>query len=193
MPATTKTLKVKKQHRRAYTGGAVALHPNEELIVCLNEEQIIHLAKWVVKIEEYYTQRRGVWTPMDVEWALDGLTGEMFIVQARPETIHSQREDDSIIEFKLDEVPDENRLIIEGIAVGDRMGAGKVHRLYTLDGRDEMTEGAQFRPQMLNISSDLFFSRSDLTLTHAKSHILSRDCMYLGMFGMKEMEVKRMP
>lgn len=144
--------KMGKKHHKMVYGTAltelvkrVPVNTTLQKQFCLNEEQIIHLAKWVVKIETYYTQKRGVWTPMDVEWALDGLTGELFIVQARPETIHSQREDDSIVEFQLDEMPDENRLIIEGIAVGDRMGAGKVHRLYTLDGRDGSEDELTFK------------------------------------------------
>ncbi len=144
--------KMGKKHHKMVYGTAltelvkrVPVNTTLQKQFCLDEEQIIHLAKWVVKIEEYYTNLRGVWTPMDVEWALDGLTGEMFVVQARPETIHSQREDDSIVEFHLDEVPDESRIIIEGIAVGDRMGSGKVHRLYTLDGRDGSEDELTFK------------------------------------------------
>jgi pyruvate,water dikinase len=56
-------------------------------------------------IEDYYSNLRGKWTPMDVEWAIDGLTNDLF-VQARPETIHSQRNPTTITEYKIE---DENR------------------------------------------------------------------------------------
>lgn len=111
---------------------------------CLNEEQILQLSKWVVAIEEYYTEKRGVWTPMDVEWALDGLNRKLYIVQARPETIHSQEETNTILEYKMDEVPEGTECVLEGIAVGDGIGIGKVRRLFTLDGRDGSQDEEEF-------------------------------------------------
>ncbi|MEK7199395.1 MAG: PEP/pyruvate-binding domain-containing protein, partial [Bacteroidota bacterium] len=54
---------------------------------CLSDKRIVQLAQWVTKIEEYYSKLKGYWCPMDVEWAVDGLSKELFIVQARPETI----------------------------------------------------------------------------------------------------------
>jgi len=112
---------------------------------CLNEEQILKLARWVLKIEAYYTEKRGVWTPMDVEWALDGLSKELFIVQARPETIHSQGSSDTLVEVQFETLPNPEALILEGIAVGDRIGAGKVHKLFTLDGRDGSGDESSFQ------------------------------------------------
>ncbi len=112
---------------------------------CISEEQIIKLARWVVEIENYYSEKRGVWTPMDVEWALDGLNHELFIVQARPETIHSQTETGRVLEYHLDQTPADDQLLMEGIAVGDRIGAGKVHKLFTLDGRDGSEDEAAFK------------------------------------------------
>jgi len=112
---------------------------------CLSEDQIMELAKWVVDIEKYYTEKRGEWTPMDVEWAYDGLSKLLFIVQARPETIHSQRDEGKLVEYRLEVVPDARQLVMQGIAVGDKMGAGKVHKLFTLDGRDGSEDEAAFK------------------------------------------------
>ncbi len=112
---------------------------------CLNEEQILKLARWVVEIEDYYTEKRGEWTPMDVEWALDGLSKELFIVQARPETIHSQSSSQTLTEYQFESKPDLDALILKGIAVGDRIGAGKVHKLFTLDGRDGSGDESSFQ------------------------------------------------
>ncbi|UJP65056.1 phosphoenolpyruvate synthase [Mongoliitalea daihaiensis] len=112
---------------------------------CLHEDQILLLARWVAEIENYYTEKRGVPTPMDVEWAVDGLTKQLFIVQARPETVHSQREEDVLVEYHFDEKLSASKLIMEGIAVGDGIGFGKVHKLYSLDGRDGSVDEAAFK------------------------------------------------
>ncbi|QFS51789.1 pps, pyruvate, water dikinase [Nostoc sphaeroides CCNUC1] len=57
----------------------------------LNDDEILQLAHWAYLIEEHYSKVRGVYTPMDIEWAKDGITNELFIVQARPETVQSQK------------------------------------------------------------------------------------------------------
>ncbi|MFN9711002.1 MAG: PEP/pyruvate-binding domain-containing protein, partial [Bacteroidota bacterium] len=91
----------------------------------LKDERIIQLATWVTQIEEYYSKLKGHWCPMDVEWAIDGLSKELFIVQARPETIHSQKDFTKITEFVMDESA-ERKALLKGIAVGDKIGTGKV-------------------------------------------------------------------
>jgi pyruvate,water dikinase len=110
---------------------------------CLSDERIMQLTKWIIAIEKYYTEKRGAWCPMDIEWAVDGLTRELFIVQARPETIHSQKDHNKIVGYKINSGP-ENKIISKGIAVGDGIGAGKVNILYSLDKR--VTEGHEFTP-----------------------------------------------
>jgi len=110
---------------------------------CLGDERIVQLAKWVTKIEEYYSKLKGHWCPMDVEWAVDGLSKELFIVQARPETIHSQKDHNKIIEYVMDDSTSKKALV-RGIAVGDKIGAGKVSILFSLDKR--VTEGHEFKP-----------------------------------------------
>ena len=67
---------------------------------------------------------------MDVEWAIDGMTKELFIVQARPETVHSRKENDKIIEYKLEKT-EERKTLCEGIAVGDKLGAGNVKIMFS--------------------------------------------------------------
>lgn len=113
---------------------------------CLTDAQIIQLAQWVQKIEDYYSELRGSWCPMDIEWAIDGLTNELFIVQARPETIHSQEQTDSIREYEIEDAESlEDKLILEGVAVGDKIGNGKVYRIYSLDGRDGSSDETDFK------------------------------------------------
>ncbi len=98
---------------------------------CLTDNQILQLSSWVIMIEDYYSELKGYWCPMDVEWALDGETQELFIVQARPETIHSQKNEESIISYHID--PSETKdVILKGIAVGDRIGSGLVKVIHSL-------------------------------------------------------------
>jgi pyruvate,water dikinase len=100
------------------------------------------LAQWVTKIEEYYSALKGHWCPMDVEWAVDGLSKQLFIVQARPETIHSRKDFNKITEYVMDaNVP--RKTLFKGIAVGDKIGSGKVSVLFSLDKR--ITEGHEFQ------------------------------------------------
>jgi pyruvate,water dikinase len=114
---------------------------------CLTDEQVLQLARWVVAIEAYYSDLKKKWCPVDVEWAVDGLTGGLFIVQARPETIHSRREQQTLKSFHIgDRTADgqPKKLLGKGIAVGDRIAAGKVNILYSLDrrlGGHEFNEG----------------------------------------------------
>ena len=108
---------------------------------CLTDERIMQLANWVTKIETYYSTLKGHWCPMDVEWAIDGLSKELFIVQARPETIHSQKDFSKITEYVMEEDAG-RKTLVKGIAVGDKIGAGKVSILFSMDKR--VTEGHEF-------------------------------------------------
>ncbi len=83
----------------------------------ITDDEVLTLAKWAVIIEEHYNK------PQDIEWAKDGKTGELFIVQSRPETIHAPKENKIYKEYKLNtnEEP-----ILEGIAVGEKVNQGKV-------------------------------------------------------------------
>ncbi|MEO9211446.1 MAG: phosphoenolpyruvate synthase, partial [Ginsengibacter sp.] len=109
---------------------------------CLSDDSVLQLSDWVMKIEDYYTQLRNKWTPMDVEWAFDGLSKELFIVQARPETIHSQADHHKVTEYSFKHTKDQ-KVLLEGIAVGDKIGAGKVNILFSLDKR--LIEGNEFK------------------------------------------------
>ena len=142
----------KKTHKMVYgnkpfeTVKQVPVEKDIQNRFCLDDRQIVKLALWVQKIEEYYSKKRGSWCPMDIEWAIDGLTNELYIVQARPETIHSQAETETIKEY---EIADSNqladKLILQGVAVGDKIGSGKVRKILTLDGRDGSSDETDFK------------------------------------------------
>ena len=110
---------------------------------CLKDSTALKLAEWVIKIEDYYSSMKGGWTPMDVEWAIDGLSKELFIVQARPETVHSQKNNAKIILYQINDESRSDKLLVKGIAVGDKIAGGRVNILYSLDKR--ILEGHEFR------------------------------------------------
>ena len=84
----------------------------------ISDDEILKLANWACIIEEHYQK------PMDIEWAKDGQTGELFIVQARPETVHSQKNLAILQTYVLEEDGD---LLVEGEAVGTKIGQGEVN------------------------------------------------------------------
>jgi pyruvate, water dikinase len=79
----------------------VAVEMGDRHKFALDDEDILQLASWACLIEEHYSAIRGIQTPMDIEWAKDGQTGELFIVQARPETVQSQRIENSLKTYHL--------------------------------------------------------------------------------------------
>ena len=88
-----------KEVRLVYADGSKSTRseptPAEERArFCLTDDDVLTLARWACVIEEHYSARAGHPQPMDIEWAKDGVTGELFIVQARPETVHSTKDCD---------------------------------------------------------------------------------------------------
>src|SRR3989344_5761034 len=88
---------------------------------CITEKEVLTLASWAVEIEKHYTERAGKWTPMDMEWAKDGESGQLFIVQARPETIHSERDMNKIHEYVR---VGESKVIVKAASVGNKIATG---------------------------------------------------------------------
>ncbi|HID26122.1 MAG TPA: phosphoenolpyruvate synthase, partial [Thermoplasmata archaeon] len=97
------------------------VNPEDRKKFVLTDDEILKLARWTCIIEEHYGK------PMDIEWAKDGKTGELFIVQARPETVHSQRDAASMETYVLEE---KGRVLIEGEAVGSKIGQGEVNVIH---------------------------------------------------------------
>ena len=95
---------------------------------CLAGFEVLQLAEWACKIEEHYSKLAGRPQPMDVEWAKDGITGDLVILQARPETIHGQMNGHNVIEkYKLTGI--HGTPLSTGVAVGEKIGHGTAHVL----------------------------------------------------------------
>ncbi len=105
----------------------------------LDNSEIMQLARWGMIIEKHYTEKRGVPTPVDVEWAKDGKSNEIYIVQARPETIHSQRKNTNIKEYHLKE---KGKVLVEGRSVGSSIATGRVCKLEKPDEQSRFEHGA---------------------------------------------------
>lgn len=91
---------------------------------CITDAEVLQLAKWSMAIEDHYTEKNGKWTPMDIEWAKDGITKELFIVQARPETVQSQRNRHIIQDYHLIH---KGKALVSGKSVGNKIGQGVAH------------------------------------------------------------------
>jgi pyruvate, water dikinase len=89
----------------------------------LTDAEALALARWAVTIEEHYSRLRGQPTPMDIEWAKDGPTGELFVVQARPETVHSQRSP-ATAKLRVFRLREDGPTLARGQAVGDAVAVG---------------------------------------------------------------------
>jgi len=112
-----------KGKRLVYTKDGIGTEQEEVEIgeqrkFALSDDEVLTLARWACIIEEHYG------TPMDIEWAKDGVTGELFIVQARPETVHSHEDLASLKTYVLEE---EGKLLVKGESVGAKIGQGEVH------------------------------------------------------------------
>ncbi|HHH19306.1 MAG TPA: phosphoenolpyruvate synthase [Campylobacterales bacterium] len=105
----------------------------------ISDEEVLELAKQGMLIEQHYTQEAGEYRPMDIEWAKDGLTGRLYIVQARPETVQSQKE--GIIEERYTLQNTTNPRLTQGIAIGSKIGSGRVRVIENLEGICEFKEG----------------------------------------------------
>ena len=108
----------------------VPVHDQERFSI--NDDQVRTLADWGIKIEEHYGH------PMDIEWALDEDDRQLYIVQARAETVQSRRDVNVIEEYKLAE---EGRIIVKGTSVGNKIGQGRASKIMSVKDIDDFKEG----------------------------------------------------
>lgn len=101
----------------------VAVPEEDRRRLVLSDEEVVSLARMACAIEEHYSAHRGQFTPMDIEWAKDGQTGELFIVQARPETVHSLKDLTVLRKYVLKE---KGEVLVQGQSVGELIGQGPV-------------------------------------------------------------------
>lgn len=115
---TTRTIETPRAKRRSST---------------LNDDEILQLARWAVDIEKHYKK------PMDIEWAKDGETNQHFIVQARPETVQSQK---SAATLKTYELKETGKRLVSGLSIGEAIATGKAQVIMSPEEIDRFEEGA---------------------------------------------------
>ncbi len=118
-----------KRIKMVYTTGAKTtrnIHVPEEVRnkFCISDDEILKLAEWACIIEEHYSKKAKKFKPMDMEWAKDGKSNELFIVQARPETVQSRKDINLLEEYILRE---KGHVIASGLSVGTKIASGKAH------------------------------------------------------------------
>ncbi|BAZ41205.1 phosphoenolpyruvate synthase [Calothrix sp. NIES-4101] len=144
-----------KALKMVYEAGAistknVAVEMSDRHKFALSDDEILQLANWACLIENHYSHENGAFTPMDIEWAKDGITNELFIVQARPETVQSQKVGNILRTYEFvetDSKSDTPRLplsrttLIKGRAVGEAISQGKVRIIVDAEKISEFQPG----------------------------------------------------
>ena len=146
---------------------------------CLAGFEVLKLAEWACAIEDHYSKLAGRDQPMDIEWAKDGITGDLFILQARPETIHSQKSSETFIEkYKLSE--SHGAPLVSGVAVGEKIGGGKAHVLMDPNKLNSFREGEILVTSMTDPAWEPIMKRASAIVTErggrtCHSAIISRE------------------
>jgi pyruvate,water dikinase len=153
-----------KELKMVYDDGSkltknIQVSANEQAKFALADDDILQLANWACLIEDHYSQVHGKFTPMDIEWAKDGITNELFVVQARPETVQSQKVENVLRSYRLiaedkgtrgqedkeefaSSSPSSPPLpLITGRAVGEAISQGKVHLILDINKIHEFKAG----------------------------------------------------
>ncbi len=127
-PVLQKTVGSKEFKLIYDTGGGkmvknVPVAPGDRARLALSDDEVLELARWACIVEDHYSAKRGQHAPMDLEWAKDGITGELFIVQARPETVQSRKDLDVLESYVLSK---RSTVLASGRSVGAKIATGRV-------------------------------------------------------------------
>lgn len=147
--------------------------------LCLAGFEVLQLAQWACAIEDHYSKLAGRHQPMDIEWAKDGITGELFILQARPETVHAQRAENNFIEtYEL--TGNHGAPLTSGVAVGDKIGHGTAHVMLDASKLTAFKEGEILVTTMTDPAWEPIMKRASAIVTErggrtCHSAIISRE------------------
>lgn len=124
---------------------------------CISDEEVMALAKQALIIEQHYGR------PMDIEWAKDGQDGQLYIVQARPETVRSRQEANTLERFALKQA---GKVLIEGRAIGHKIGAGPARVIFSISQMDEVQPGDVLVTDMTDPDWEPIMKRASAIVTN---------------------------
>jgi pyruvate,water dikinase len=130
-----------KEQRMVYAKSGIELEPvpdEQRASSSLTDDEVLQLATWAMRIEEHYSKKRGVDSPMDIEWGKDGKTGQLFVLQARPETVHSNRKGAALRLYRL---IGRGEQLAQGLAVGEGIAVGRARVILSPSQFDEFKPG----------------------------------------------------
>ena len=128
-----KALKLVYSRGGTHSTRIVGTTEEERWSLALTDDEILLIARWATSIEKHYRK------PMDIEWAKDGETGELFIVQARPETVQSKKTTHTLVRYRLDRPAE---AVVEGLAIGEAISTGKASRVLNVDDIEQVEQGS---------------------------------------------------
>jgi pyruvate,water dikinase len=120
--------------------------PQAQNLFSLTEPQIFELAHCGIIIENYFSSRNNQWTPMDIEWAQDGIDKKLYIVQARPETVHARQKISQLSLYHLQAT--EQKPILGGLSIGRKIASGAVKIITAIEQSGDFKQGDILVTQM---------------------------------------------
>jgi pyruvate, water dikinase len=132
----------------------------------LNDAEILQLARWACVIEDHYSQVHGNYTPMDIEWAKDGITNQLFIVQARPETVQSQKKGNVLRSYRL-VAGKATPPLVTGRAIGEAISQGKVRLILDVRNIDKFQPGDVLVTERTDPDWEPIMKRASAIITNA--------------------------
>ena len=142
--------------------GSVPVPADDRERFVLSDDDILRLARWAVLVEEHYSSLRGTPTPMDIEWAKDGRSGELFLVQARPETVHAQRDPLVLERFQLER---RGEVLAKGRSVGEKIGQGPSRIIRSAADLEQLQQGEVLVTEMTDPDWEPVMKRAAAVVT----------------------------
>jgi len=128
----------------------------------LGDEDILTLARWAIQVEDHYSRLRGAPSPMDIEWAKDGRTGELFLVQARPETVQARRDTQVLERMHLES---RGAVLATGRSVGEKIGQGRVRIIRSVVDLEQLQQGEVLVTEMTDPDWEPVMKRAAAVVT----------------------------
>ena len=137
----TKELKLIYNDKKENQLDNIPVSIDQQRSFSISDNEILELSRQAICIEEHYSRLKGSWCPMDIEWAKDGIDNELYIVQARPETIYGrQNQAGTLVRYNLKEIPSSHPLVT-GLSIGQKIASGKARILKDISEHASFLEG----------------------------------------------------